>query len=57
MKRRIIILAVVALWSDRCVAQSAAPISATDFSKDAQNPVTRRITLPLPTGGFSRWPP
>jgi hypothetical protein len=47
MKRRIVILAVVALWSDRCVAQSAAPTSATDFSKDAENPVTRRITLPL----------
>src|SRR5580704_19151639 len=47
MKRRIVILAVATLWSDECVAQSAAPISATELSKEAENPVTRRITLPL----------
>ena len=47
MKRRIVILAVAALWSDQCVAQSATPISATELSKEAENPVTRRITLPL----------
>jgi hypothetical protein len=47
MKRRIVVLAIAAVWSDQCVAQSATPISATDLSKDAENPVTRRITLPL----------
>ena len=47
MKRRIAVLAIAALWSSQCVAQSAAPISATDLSKDAENLVTRRITLPL----------
>ena len=47
MKTRTAVLAIAALWSGRCVAQSAAPISATDLSKDAENPVTRRITVPL----------
>jgi hypothetical protein len=60
MKRRIVILAVATLWSDECVAQSAAPISATELSKEAENPVTRRITLPLryealrPAGGLHK---
>jgi hypothetical protein len=47
MKKRGVVLAIAALWSGQCVAQSATPISATDLSKEAENPVTRRITLPL----------
>jgi hypothetical protein len=47
MKKRGVVLAIAALGSSQSLAQSAAPISATDLSKDAENPVTRRITLPL----------
>ena len=47
MKKRGVVLAFAALWSSQSLAQSAASISATDLSKDAENPVTRRITLPL----------
>jgi hypothetical protein len=36
-----------ALWSGRSLAQSDTPISNTELSKDTENPVTRRITVPL----------
>jgi hypothetical protein len=40
-------LAVAALWSGQSLAQSPTPLSDTELSKDTENPVTRRITLPL----------
>ena len=40
-------LAIAALWSGEAVAQSAAPLSDTEVSKEVENPVTRRILLPL----------
>jgi hypothetical protein len=36
-----------ALWSGQSLAQSATPLSDTDLSKEAENPVTRQVTLPL----------
>jgi hypothetical protein len=39
--------AIAALWSGQSLAQSAASISDTELSKEIENPVTRRITLPL----------
>ena len=40
-------LAMAALCSGGAVAQSAAPLSDTEVSKEVENPVTRRILLPL----------
>ena len=42
-------LAIAALWSGQSLAQAAAPVSDTntELSKEIENPVTRRITLPL----------
>jgi hypothetical protein len=40
-------LAMAALWSGGSLAQSAIPLSDTELSKDTENPVTRRITVPL----------
>jgi len=36
-----------ALWSGQSLSQSATPPSDTELSKEIENPVTRRITLPL----------
>jgi hypothetical protein len=36
-----------ALWVGQSLAQTPAPISNTDLSKDVENPVSRQITLPL----------
>src|SRR6476660_4932178 len=48
MKKRITaILAIGTLSSGQALAQSAAPVSDTELSKEAENPVTRWITLPL----------
>jgi hypothetical protein len=48
MKKRITaILAIGTLSSGQTLAQSAAPVSDTELSKEIENPVTRRITLPL----------
>src|SRR5499433_362997 len=48
MKKQIAaVFAIVALWSGQSLAQSAAPVSDTQLSKEIENPVTRRITLPL----------
>jgi hypothetical protein len=48
MKKRVVAaLTIAALWSGQSLAQSGAPLSDTDLSKEAENPVTRQITLPL----------
>jgi hypothetical protein len=50
MKNRIApVLAIAALWIGEASAQATAPVSVTDteLSKEIENPVTRRITLPL----------
>jgi hypothetical protein len=50
MKERIAaVLALATLSSGQALSQSAAPVSETDteLSKEIENPVTRRITLPL----------
>jgi len=39
--------AAAILWGGQSFAQTAAPISDTELSKEADNPVTRQITLPL----------
>ena len=46
-KRAGIVLTTAALWGGQSMAQSAMPLSDTELSKDTENPVTRRITLPL----------
>lgn len=46
-KRSIAVLLVALLWASQALAQSAAPLSNTDASKEAENPVSRQITLPL----------
>jgi hypothetical protein len=47
-KRAGIFLAATAvLWSSRSLAQTPAPVSNTELSKETENPVTRRIMLPL----------
>jgi hypothetical protein len=48
-KRIAAVFAVATLWSGQSLAQSAASVSETDteLSKEIENPVTRRITLPL----------
>ena len=49
MKRIAPLLAIASLWSGQALSQSAASVSETDteLSKEIENPVTRRITLPL----------
>jgi hypothetical protein len=50
MKKRIVpVLTAAILSSSQSLAQSAAPVSDrdTELSKEIENPVTRRITLPL----------
>jgi hypothetical protein len=49
MKRIAPLLAIGSLWSGQALSQSAASVSETDteLSKEIENPVTRRITLPL----------
>ena len=46
-KRAGIFLATAAFWGGQALAQTPAPISDTELSKDTDNPVTRQITLPL----------
>jgi hypothetical protein len=38
---------MAAVWSGQSMAQSTTPLSNTELSEDAENPVTRRITVPL----------
>jgi hypothetical protein len=45
--RAAISFVTAALWIGQALAQTPAPISNTDLSKDAENPVSRQITLPL----------
>jgi hypothetical protein len=49
MKRIAPLLAIASLWSGQALSQSAASVSETDteLSKEIENPVTRRITVPL----------
>ena len=48
MKRRFgAVLVIANLWSGQALSQPAAPVSDTELSKEIENPVTRRITLPL----------
>jgi hypothetical protein len=44
-----IVIAMAVLASGQSMAQPAAPVGDTDteLSKEIENPVTRRITLPL----------
>jgi hypothetical protein len=41
------VLPIALLWAGQALAQSAAPLTNTGVSKEAENPVTRQITLPL----------
>lgn len=45
--RAVAALTIATLWSSQSLAQSGAPLSDTDWSKEAENPLTRHITLPL----------
>src|SRR6516162_6228959 len=50
MKKRIgAVVALTTLWSSQALSQSETPVSDidTEVSKEVENPVTRRITLPL----------
>jgi len=48
MKKRVVAaLTIATLWSSQSLAQSGAPLSNTDWSKEAENPLTRHLTLPL----------
>jgi hypothetical protein len=40
-------LAMAGFWCGQSIAQSAAPLSDTELSKETDNPVARRIILPL----------
>jgi len=46
-KRAVAALTIATLWSSQSLAQSGAPLSDIDWSKEAENPLTRHITLPL----------
>jgi len=41
------VLAIASLWSGHALSQSQTPESDTEISKQIENPVTHRITLPL----------
>ena len=48
MKKRVgAIVALTILWSSPALSQSETPESDTEISKQIENPVTHRITLPL----------
>src|SRR5215475_8754350 len=46
MKKRVI-LPFAVLLAGKALAQVPTPVTNTDFSKETENPVTRRVTLPL----------
>jgi hypothetical protein len=46
-KRAAAILPLALLWAGQALAQSTTPLSNTEASKEAENPVSRQITLPL----------
>src|SRR5271163_3881263 len=46
-KQTALFLALSTLANGQSMAQSAAPVDDTELSKEIENPVTRRITLPL----------
>ena len=41
------VLPIILLWADEALAQTAAPLNNDEISKEADNPVSRQITLPL----------
>jgi hypothetical protein len=49
MKKRVVAaLTIATLWSSQSFAQSGAPVNDTDYlSKETENPLTRKITVPL----------
>jgi hypothetical protein len=46
-KRAAGVLPFALLWAGQALAQAAPPLSNDEVSKEAENPVTRQITLPL----------
>jgi len=40
-------LPIALLWSGQALAQAAGPLTNDEVSKEAENPVSRQITLPL----------
>jgi hypothetical protein len=47
MRRIALIVALATLTSGQSMAESPEPLSDTGVSKEVENPVTRRITVPL----------
>ena len=51
VKKRVlvaVVLPIVALWCRQSFAQSGSPVNDADYlSKETENPVTRKITVPL----------
>jgi hypothetical protein len=48
MKKRVaIVLPFALLWAGQALAQATAPLTNNEVSKEAENPVSRQITLPL----------
>jgi hypothetical protein len=43
----LLVVALLFLWSIRCLAQSAPSLSDTELSEEVDNPVAEEITLPL----------
>ena len=41
------VVALTTLWSNQALSQSEATETDTEISKQVENPVTHRITLPL----------
>ena len=43
-----VVLSIAAIWCRQSFAQSGAPVNDTDYlSKETENPVNRKITVPL----------
>jgi hypothetical protein len=43
-----VVLSIAAIWCSQSFAQTGAPVNDTDYlSKETENPVTRKITVPL----------
>jgi hypothetical protein len=42
-----VVLPIALLWSGQALAPSAGPLTNDESSKEAENPVSRQITLPL----------
>jgi hypothetical protein len=46
-RSKTVTLPIALLWSGQALAQSAGPLTNDEASKEAENPVSRQITLPL----------